>query len=104
MWVDKVDRIETDRQKVSKHQNAYLQSVNKQTKKSWFQNNWFLDMSKQKKWIAIQFDKETKKKVHCKTETENRKKEQKVRGYRSFLSYFIDDLALRNSLYKKYLA
>ena len=58
-------------------------------------------MSKQKKWIAIQFDKETKKKVHCKTETENRKKEQKVWG---FLSYFIDDLVLQNSLYKKYLA
>ena len=64
MWVDKVDRIDTDRQKVSKHQNAYLQSVNKQKSLDFKIIGFWTWVSKKSE---LQFDKETNIKVNCKS-------------------------------------
>ena len=63
MWVDKVDRIDTDRQKVSKHQKCLFAKC-EQTKKS-------LDFKIIGFWTWVskksEFDKETNIKVNCKS-------------------------------------
>ena len=105
MWVDKVDRIDTDRQKVSKHQNAYLQSVNKQ-KSLDFKIIGFWTWVSKKKANYNSTKKQTKKWILNETKSEMVKKFVKTYTkcilYRNLakISQFISYL----SIYEKYLA